>query len=215
MQDFFDAIKAGDAAKAGALLDVDPSLLDERDGNVSPILLALYHGKADLARSFVERGATLSFPEACAVGDLARVRALLDSDPSLLDARSDDGYPALGLAIFFRQPEVARLLIERGADVNAAADNAMRVAPVHAAAGVCDHDTLRLLLERGADANAKQQQDYAPLHTAGARGDRTMAELLLAHGADRTARGSDGLGAAEVADKYGKAEFAAWLRSLT
>ena len=214
MQELFDAIRAGDADKIAALLDSDPSLVTARENDVTAVLFSLYHGKPELARLFVERGATLSFAEACAVGDLDRVQTLLASDPALLEKRSDDGYPPLGLAIFFRQPHVARFLIERGADVNAAATNAMKVAPVHAAAGVCDHDTLRLLLDRGADPNAKQQQDYTPLHTAAARGDRVMAELLLAHGADPEVRGTDERGVADVADKYGKAEFATWFRSL-
>ena len=117
------------------------------------------------------------------------------------------------LHVFFRHPDVARHLIEQGADVDAAADNAMRVAPAHAAAGVRDHETMRLILERGANPNARQQMDYTPLHGAAARGDVDMAKLLLAHGADRTAKGSDGMTPADVARKYGHPEFAEWIES--
>ncbi|HEY0156010.1 MAG TPA: ankyrin repeat domain-containing protein [Thermoanaerobaculia bacterium] len=180
--------------------------------NVTPILMALYQGKTEEARLLAENAPRLSFGEAAALGDLARVQSLLAEDPSLLDSRTADGYPALGLAIFFRQPHVARFLIEQGADVNAAADNAQRVAPLHAAAAVQDRESLELLLARGADANAKQQLDYTPLHGAASRGDVEMAKLLLAHGADRNARGTDGKTPAEIAEKYGKPEFAEWLR---
>jgi ankyrin repeat protein len=182
--------------------------------NVTPILMALYQGKPEEARLLAERAPHLSFGEAAALGDLERVRSLLADDASLLDSRTADGYPALGLSIFFRQPAVARFLIEQGADVNAAADNAQRVAPLHAAAAVQDRESMELLLARGADANAKQQLDYTPLHGAAARGDLEMAKLLLTHGAIRDARGSDDLTPTDIARKYGHPELAKWLEGI-
>lgn len=213
MSELTDAIREGDAAKVAAIVDADPALLGTAEDNVTPLLLALYTGKSDIARLLADRGAPLSFGEACALGDLERARAVLASDRTLLDARTPDGFPAVGLAIFFRQPEVARWLIEEGADVNAAADNAQRVAPLHAAAAVRDHATMQILLDRGADPNARQQMDYTPLHGAASRGDIEMAKMLLARGADRMAKASDGMTAADVARKYGHPEFAEWIEA--
>jgi ankyrin repeat protein len=210
MSDLTDAIKQGDLAAAVAVLDDDPSLLHVPEGNVTPLMLAVYHGKHDLARLLVDRGARVSFGEAVALGDAERVRAMLAKDPSLLEQRTPDGFPPVGLAIFFRHGGLARWLIEQGADVSAPAENVQKVAPVHAAAAVCDRDTMRLLLERGADANARQQLDYTALHGAASRGDVEMAKLLLAHGADRTAQGSDGLSVDGIARKYGQTAFADW-----
>lgn len=211
MSEFTDAIRSGDAARVSALLDADPSLLHASENNISPVLTAVYHGRDDIARLLVDRGAPLSFGEACALGDEARVKEMLARDPDVLHSRTADGYPAAGMAIFFRHGQLARWLIEQGADVNAAAENAMKVAPVHAAAAACDRETMRLLLERGADANAKQQMDYTPLHTAAARGDVEMAKLLLAHGAERNAKGTDGKTPAQAAREHGQAAFAEWL----
>lgn len=211
----FEAIKAGDAAAVGRLIDGDHSLLEAVENHVSTVMWAVYNGKVEIARLLVNRGKRLTFHEACALGETDLALRMLDSDPSLLQSRSPDGYPAAGLPIFFRHPELARLLIERGADVNAAADNAQRVAPVHAAAAVGDHATMRLLLERGADPNARQQVDYTALHAAATHGDVEMARILLAAGADRHARASDGSTPAEVAVKHGKSEFAEWLRTVT
>ncbi|HUP46199.1 MAG TPA: ankyrin repeat domain-containing protein [Thermoanaerobaculia bacterium] len=210
MSDFLDAVKGGDASAVRAFLDRDGSLAGQGENGVSPVMLALYHGRRDIARLLIERGAALSFHDACAAGENDRARAMLREDPSLLDRRAPDGYPPLGLAIFFGNRELATLLIAEGADVNAAADNPQRVAPVHAAAAVRDHEILRLLLDRGADPDARQQMDYTPLHTAASRGDREMAELLLARGADRGAIGSDGMTVAGLAAKYGQHEFAQW-----
>lgn len=211
--EFFDAIRNGDAAAVTRLLDADPSLITSRQNGATPLLFALYTGRAEIVRLLIERGAPVSFAEACALGDAGRALQLLERDPALLDRRSEDGYPPLGLAIFFRHPELARTLIERGADVNAAAENAQRVAPLHAAAAVMDRETVRLLLERGADPNARQDLDFAPLHTAAARGDREMVDLLLAHGAERQPRSADGKSPADVAREHGHEAFAEFLAS--
>ena len=211
--ELIQGIQKGETAKVAALLDGDRSLLQAKSGNVTAILLALYHGHPEIAQLFVQRGAEPSFPEACALGDRKRALDLLKRDPSLLQSYSEDGFPALGLAVFFRHPDLARELIERGADVNAAARNPQRVAPVHSAATVQDHATMRLLLERGADPNARQQLGFTPFHSAASRGDIEMAKLLVEHGADPHARTDDDKDAISIAQKYGKPAFAEWFQA--
>src|SRR4051812_28872060 len=95
--ELFDAIRANDAAAIAALLDEDQSLLAATSHDVTPILFAVYHGHPELAQLFVARGARLSRAELTALGD----RRALDGDP---DEYSSDGFPLLGLAIFFRHP---------------------------------------------------------------------------------------------------------------
>ncbi|MBV9494786.1 MAG: ankyrin repeat domain-containing protein [Acidobacteria bacterium] len=210
--DIFEAIQANDSAAFAQLLDSDASQSNARhDGGATPILWAIYHGRPELAHELVRRGASVSFAEACALGDEAKALAMLNE--SSIDQRSEDGFPPVSLAIFFGHGALARQLIERGANVNAAAENAQRVAPVHAAAAVCDRETMRMLLERGADPNAKQQGDFTPLHGAASRGDREMAELLLAHGADRQAKSADGKTPADVARERGYPSIGDFLAS--
>ena len=211
MSTLIDAIQKGDAARVTELLDADPALLQAQDGPATPILTAIYHGKGDIARLLVERGAPVSFAEACALGDLTLVERGLAADPNALHVLSSDGYPPLGLAIFFHHPEIAGFLIERGADVNTPAANAQRVAPVHAAAAACDHATMRLLLQGGADPNAHQQLDFTPMHGAASRGDIAMAKLLLEHGAERNPKATDGQTPADAARSHGHPEFAEWI----
>ena len=214
MSELTDAIKAGDAERVAALAAGDATLLGALENDVTPLLLAIYYGRRDIAALLVERGAPVSFGEACALGDTARVKEMLGTDPSLLRSRSADGFPVLGLAIFFGHGALARWLIEQGADVSAAATNAMRVAPVHAAVAMGDRETMRVLLERGADPNARQQVDYTPLHDAAGRGDIEMAKLLLAHGAQRDAMAADGMTPAALARKHEKPEFVEWFEGV-
>jgi ankyrin repeat protein len=208
VNELFDAIASGDAAALVALLDSDGSLLNSRRNGISPILFAVYNGHAELVDAFLDRGLTPSFCEACALGDKDSVTRILDAGPSLLDSYSEDGFPAVGLAVFFRHPEIARLLIERGADVNAAARNAFRVAPVHAAAAVRDAETMRFLIEHRADVNARQQLGYTALHTAAQHGDEEMVDRLLAAGADCHLAGDDGKTPADLAAAHGHANLA-------
>jgi ankyrin repeat protein len=215
MQDLISAVKSGDAERVATLLDADPSLLGASENGTSAILLAMYYRHPEVAQLFVDRGAKLTIHEAAAVGDSATVRAQLDADPSLLDRCGSDGFQPLGLAIFFRHPELARMLIERGADVSAPAQNAMHVAPLHAAAAVSDRDSIELLLARGADPNARQQSDYTPLHDLAGRGDIELAKLLVARGADRNAKTSDGKTPSDLARDRGHAAFVEWINGTT
>lgn len=207
----FDAIRRGDAAAVSALLDADPALLQTKENGVLPILLAMYHGHAELARLMAARAPSLSIHEAAAIGDELAVLRLLDADATLLDAESDDGFQPLGLSIFFRHPSLARFLIERGADVRAHSRNAQRVAPLHAAVAVGDRESIGLLLARGADPNARQQNGVTPLHGAASHGDVDAARLLLDAGADPQAVTSDGQSAGDVAIARGFRGFADWL----
>jgi ankyrin repeat protein len=213
MSDFLNALKSGDLAAVNQLLDSDPALLGKSENGVSPVLLALYHGQRDVARLLIDRGAPLSFHDACAAGVNDLATRMLRDDPSLLNRYSSDGYPPLGLAIFFGNRELAKVLVEEGADVNTASANTQRVAPLHAAAAVSDLEMMKILLDRGADPNARQQMDYTPLHTAASRGDIEMAKLLMSYGAVRGVTGEDGLSVADVARKRGKDEFAEWFES--
>lgn len=212
--ELIDAIKGNDAAKVAALLDEDRALLKAKMGSTSAVLLAMYYGRPEIAKLFTDRGAELTFSEAVATGDASRVRAMLDKEPSLLTSYSDDGFPAAGLAIFFRHPELARDLIERGADVNAAARNKQRVAPIHAAAAVGDLDTMRLLLERGADPNARQEQGYTALHEAARKGSMEMAKLLMERGADPHVKNDDGKTPLDIARANSQNAFVEWLATV-
>jgi ankyrin repeat protein len=71
---------------------------------------------------------------------------------------------------------VARLLIERGVDVNAAQTAGYR--PLHQAAVTGREDLVRMLLDAGADKTARCDRGKTPADYARERGHTAVAELL-------------------------------------
>ena len=153
---------------------------------MSDVLAAIYRGDRDEAERLAG-GKELDVFEAAALGRSERLEELLDGDASLANAWADDGFQPLGLASFFGHVDAARLLVGRGAEVNSASRNPMKVMPLHSAAATGDADfryaIAKLLLEAGADPNARQQDGFTPMMAADQSGDTRLRELLLEHGA--------------------------------
>jgi uncharacterized protein len=155
---------------------------------MSELLQAIYRGDQARADELLDADPELDVFEAAAVGRTERLRALLDEDPPLANAWAKDGFQPLGLASFFGHVDAARVLVERGAEVNSASRNDFKVMPLHSAAATGDSDVryelAKLLLEHGADANARQQDDFTPLMAADQHGDDRLRALLIEHGAE-------------------------------
>jgi ankyrin repeat protein len=206
--DLFDAIVAGDTAAADDLLATDPTLGSTRhDSGATPVLYALYRGRPELARHLATRIARLTLAEAAALDDTDRVAELLDAGADV-DARTPDGFTPLHLAAFFGAPRVAALLLRRGADAGAVADNAMRVQPLNSAVAGQHHEIAAALIAAGADIDARQEGGYTPLLAAAGHGDADLVRTLLAAGADPKLARDDGVGPADLARAQGHGALA-------
>jgi uncharacterized protein len=156
---------------------------------MTELLPALYRGDRDRVEELLEADPELDVFEAAAVGRTERLRELLDEDASRASAFGDDGFHPLGLACFFAHLEAARLLLDRGADVNALSTNEnVQTAAIHAAAAAAGDETTRyelvkLVLEHGADPNLRQGGGFRAIDAARQNGDARIEELLLEHGA--------------------------------
>jgi ankyrin repeat protein len=184
-EDFFKAIKQGDARKVEEIIQRDSTLSNVRDSQgMSPVVVATYYGQPKIAELLIAKGAKLDLFEASMTGNTVTVEQIISKDPKQVNSFSSDGFTALHLAAFFGHYEVARYLIEKGSDVNAIAKNMMKVMPLHSAAAHRQVEISELLLNHGAKVNAKQEGGFTPLHAAAQNGDIEMARLLLKHGAD-------------------------------
>jgi ankyrin repeat protein len=212
----FSLIEAGDVAALRALLADDPSAAETRraDG-MSALLWARYQDEMEAVSALLDANPRLDVFEAAALGRTDVLRAELDRNPGLAVEFAPDGFTALGLASFFGHREAVELLLSRGARVNDASRNRMRVAPLHSALAGSDSAIADLLLAAGADVNAVQADGYTPLHEAAQNGDQAMAERLVAAGADAQARLDDGSTPADSARRAGHGPLAEWLHGLS
>ena len=151
---------------------------------ISELMQAQYRGDEETVARLLREGHDLNVWEAAAVGDAAWLGDLLDEDASLANAWSPDGAQPLHFAAFFGRVEATRLLLERGADVNAHAPGFNGVAPINSAAAndlkpneTCT-ELVRLLLEHGADPHAEQNGGATALDTARHTENHELIALL-------------------------------------
>lgn len=145
--------------------------------------------------------------EAVKVGDLARVKAIVDVTPALASARLSSGESPVMAALYRGHHQVVALLVDAGADIDVFAaaatgriDDLRRSlgepgaarayaydgwTPLHLAAFFGHVEAARALLDAGADVHAisRNALTNTPLHAATAGKHTEVALLLLEHGA--------------------------------
>jgi ankyrin repeat protein len=149
--------------------------------------------------------ATHDIRTAAVLGEVEHVRRLLATDPDLVNRPDpESGAPPLVFVCLSQwhrvdpgrtngMLEVARSLLDAGADPNASIDSPpwpSDCSPLYAAAGLANNPPIaQLLLERGADPDTEKALYHTAFHP-----DHECLRLLLAHGA--TAEGGDALAGA-------------------
>ncbi len=192
-EEFFKLIKEGSLEKVRAALDEDPSLVNARaEDGTSAALLAAYYQHPVVARLLVKYGAQIDIFEASAIGLVDEVEKILASDPEQVNAFAQDGFQPLGLACFFGHLDIVNLLLQRGAQVDAASRNPMQIMPLHSAVAGRSPEVVAALIEHRAPLDAPQAGDFTPLHAAAQNGDLAIVQLLLAAGADPNPRDAEG-----------------------
>jgi|GEM_PF-3456585 len=146
-------------------------------------------------------------------GNLARAKAILAENPRAVHARNKYGRTPLNVALEKGDKKMVKLLIAKGADVNAKEDNVIGLAPLHIAAFRDLREIAELLLAAGAEVNATEKTGKTALHGAAWHGQTEIAKLLIAAGADVNATDHAGKTALDYAKETDHDEIVDLLRS--
>ena len=158
---------------------------------------------------------TLTFFEACGVGDAAEVAKQLKRDSKLATGWSELGFSAVHLAAFSGSPAVLKLVLDAGgqANINVRARSRFKNTPLQYALLTGQLATAKLLLDRGADPMVRQALGFAPIHEAALLGRRDLADLLLEAGAELNSRTDDGRTPLTEAMRHKHTELAEYMRA--
>lgn len=131
---------------------------------------------------------------------------LLGQPQVKVESRSKAGETPLMIAAIKGRLDLARRLIERGAEVNKPGWTPLHYAATHA--GPVAPDMTRLLLEHHAYIDAESPNGSTPLMMAAHYGNTTVVKLLLEEGADPLLKNQIGLTAIDFAHRANRAEAA-------
>jgi ankyrin repeat protein len=120
--------------------------------------------------------------DAARLGQLERLKSILDQQPELLHARvsKSDSTP-LHHAVFNGRDSVVQELLARKADVHAT--NSAGLTPLHDCVHRGTTEAAAMLLDHGANITARNSAGQTPLAYALAKNRPDMAELLRQRGA--------------------------------
>ena len=170
-------------------------------GAVSPLCMAAYKGRTDVARLLIANGAPLDWgcdreedgvtplDSAVSENQAEMAEMLLKAGAKVEGASGDFLWPLLA-AVANGRSEIVRLLLVHSASVARADQNGDTV--LHWAVGNQETTCVELLLGKGASANARNTHGQTPLHVAAEEGRDDLAERLLLSGASVSVKDNDG-----------------------
>ncbi|WP_430909087.1 ankyrin repeat domain-containing protein [Maribacter sp. 2-571] len=215
IETLLDHIKNREEQQAIALVKNNPTLLDATDTNGSSgLMLLAYAGFTEAFDQAIELKKTFEFHEAIVCGKQQLVREqLMQPSKGLVNTYSPDGFTPLSLAAFFNRTEIAKLLLDHGADPNLAATNPSKVNALHSAVAKENYELVKLLIEKGAALDAVQTQKVTALHSAVHRGNLQLTQLLVENGATVSVQMENGDTPIAIAQREGNKEIATFLKA--
>lgn len=150
----FEAAAIGKFDSVANIIYHQPDLINSfSDDGFTPLGLASYFGKEDVARYLLLKGA----------------------DPNIPSRNGYNVYP-LNSTVAANNSDITKILLEAGAEVNVAQSSG--VTPLHSAAHHGNIEILILLLEAGADTTVKTEGGKTAADIAAANGHHDIAKIL-------------------------------------
>lgn len=176
-----------DTDKTIAFIQEHPEILEFEDENKSTgFMIIAYSGQESVLVEAITLKKSFSFHEAIIAGKMEKIKEYLIKEKEVyLNQYSNDGFTPIALATFFNQTDIAKLLLEHGADPELSAKNPSKVNALHSAVAKENYELAKLFIEKGINVNAVQMQNVTALHSAVHRGNLKLVQLLMENGANK------------------------------
>ncbi|XP_047585775.1 ankyrin repeat and KH domain-containing protein 1 isoform X9 [Lutra lutra] len=168
-------------SRTGSKLGISPLMLAAMNGHVPAVKLLLDMGSDINAQIETNRNTALTL--ACFQGRAEVVSLLLDRKANV-EHRAKTGLTPLMEAASGGYAEVGRVLLDKGADVNAPPVPSSRDTALTIAADKGHYKFCELLINRGAHIDVRNKKGNTPLWLASSGGHFDVVQLLVQAGAD-------------------------------
>ncbi|XP_067653188.1 serine/threonine-protein phosphatase 6 regulatory ankyrin repeat subunit A-like [Haliotis asinina] len=167
---------------------------------MTPVMLAAYHGKRQVFDILVKKGADLSVIDeggdnilywACRGGNVKIVNHILMQNIVDINSKGDEEMTAVLSVVSHGKYEAFNILVKNGADLSAIdedGDNILHLACREGHVKIVNY----ILIENIVDINAKNSDGETPVMLAANSGDREIFDNLVRKGADLSAIDEDG-----------------------
>jgi ankyrin repeat protein len=115
-------------------------------------------------------------------GNLESVKALIEQDSEMIDAKDQDGRTPLHWACRGVHLDLVKFLVEKGANVNAEDNN--KIVPLHSLASRNNAAAIELLVTKGALVDSEDYGGNTALHHAAMNNAAAAVALLIKKGAE-------------------------------
>lgn len=195
-------------SRTGSKLGISPLMLAAMNGHTPAVKLLLDMGSDINAQIETNRNTALTL--ACFQGRHEVVSLLLDRKANV-EHRAKTGLTPLMEAASGGYIEVGRVLLDKGADVNAAPVPSSRDTALTIAADKGHQKFVELLLYRGASVEVKNKKGNSPLWLAANGGHLPVVEILYNHDADIDSQDNRKVSCLMAAFRKGHTKVVKWM----
>ncbi|XP_028131929.1 uncharacterized protein LOC114327487 [Diabrotica virgifera virgifera] len=174
------AIQGNKPSTVKLLLKKGASIAVKDKNGKTPLALAIQEDYTNIVQMIEQIQSDLDEELLTAVqdGNLNKVEGLVSQNANV-NTTDIYSWTPLHWAAFKDRLEIARFLIEKGADINAADKGPYGKRPIHVAAENNNKDIIEFFLGKKAGINDTDKQGYTPLHYAAWRGRLEVTQLLV------------------------------------